>query len=741
MTTTPNRSPSFNAVQLARLKKITEDNGKKMKIAEVFFHDPRGINTLSEDLFLDTANDSIPIQVLADAEAFAGVILAVISEAIRKGWSLNTLDDSFIYWAFVYISNLVVSAAKGNIPEAGDVPKWLAYLCQAVTRTSVKSRGYNISYNFVVDNDVALDWRRNVGPLVYGHQWNVGKKTASLVNGCVPIIGPPAGYTDENGRLAATDLYNFLRAAFDDNDMHKMTPINEDNRFTHDVSAFAVRTITPGGGYVDSGGWFKQLGHEVPIFYPVFGVFSRNEKVENLTRGSNYLSSFSGDTSYTGHTLITDCEDSLHVKTPPVFKFMDFNEYLSIVAYWVTFMIGKRIEDPEFEVGINRAFDFYETEVQCPLKLWEVALLLRAACMLAFSDSQVAGQTLYPRVATDASDNEFVSFVSGFGTSSIPGGSQMLLPWRLKEAIVLVKSNVILDSRGGKKNPSITETILGQMALDRLDAKNYKNIYVQGTATTEYFAFADDSGDAIISYIDGKSGNDLTAINDPSCLVALAERWNLWVNGQMNARHLSNIEGDSGPSILAGANMTLLWTNEIKAPPPNKQPKTKAEKKAMAQRKAFKERMAGGRPQLVVETPYTKRSVLAITSSYTPFTSAWESFQQYMPLPQNLVTDVKSPGDNTGARKMQALTREGVQMTLGEGEELFTTLDERHRTFASLMVRDKYGKDNAMDMFFMNAMATGDGGILGRLLSVVGNVFNGSPGGAVINSIAEAIPI
>lgn len=688
------------------------------KLRDEFADDLRGPNAIVAPIESPVVNPTIPIIVQVDANVFRDLLLPVMSYAISRGFSLNTLNDSYIAWSWQYQSQLLLNAAQDGVPLSGMIPQWFALLYQAVIATGVNSRGGKVTYQMNITNTPDYSFEQLIGPPAFKHVFSLGVKTSALVNGLFPVVEAPDAYTFEKGQMATQQLWLFLSSddrigAHKHPHMHKMVESSGKNIMTEDVSAFAWFNGSPGGGKDNTGGWMKQVFHEVPIWKPIFSVFAANEKLL-FNRAEVQLRPWSGDAITTGCMLVDGIGmHQLGMKTYPVAKYLDLNEYLSVLAHVVRLVINLRLQTAAFVENVKNDTHYYDRHVRCPLTIQELGLILRATCMLVYNDTK-AFQGTYPRAATSPSDNEFVVYGSGIQTAPIPLGSQMLLPMFLVENILANRSRSVLSGKG--KNPRMHVAVLGQFNGDRLSESDYRSEYVVDDVPVHVPCFADDSTEVEISFIDGyfsKSPEGYCAINDPVGIVPLVEAWNNWVQEMGDHfRRVGSIDADAGISPLALIGLTSHFAIDNEDPPKKVVTSPSPTKKKDSSDSVSRYRMKKYKD---LPGPYGNRKLIVYSSAYTIFQELWSSYQQYMVTPVNKIDPGITPQDNTGFIRMAAFLREQRQLAVGAGSVKFSSLAERHVIMAELCIKTKFAQSTNQEMVLSKLEANGHAGLLGQI--------------------------
>jgi hypothetical protein len=717
------------------------------RLRDEFRGDIRGYYSSGLGYQNKVVNPTIPILVTASANAFGTPLLGVMSYALMRGWSVATQDDSYIYWAWVYQSNLLLQAAKDGVPLSGMVPGWFNYLYQSVIKTSVPFKGGEVSYFFNIEDDFDSNYLQQVGIPGYSNFINMGVKTNSLLDGSIPITAPPDMYTEANGLRATQSMWLFLQGLHPNDPMHKMHGFQRDNRLTNSVSAFSVIENDPGNGQRNTGGWFKNVHLEVNCDCPLFATFAPKTTGVNLLRRSAVKQRlFSGDGIMLGGMLVAHLKpNQLSLKTPPKIKFVDYIELMNVYCLVLQKAVAIRVNQSFFNDSLESNSNYFFETVQCPLTIQEFGLLFRATCMLILSEN-FALQGLYPRTGTKNS-SEFVTYPCGINTYPIYYGNQMMLPRLLLENLLALRGRVNYGGRGGKKNPEFVLSALGQYRDDRLVKEDYCVDYVQEGAPVHSCIFQDDKFETPVSFIDGSYSNEesgFACINDPVYLVQLSNKFNNWLQGMGNfLRTMTTATTDDGVVALSVVHFTSHWLElDENAPLPWKdttvKPTASPKNKVPPGRLEFLERKKKMRVENVV---YDKRKLIAETANGIVFDSTWSQFQQFFVTPINKLDPVTNDGNNTGYYRMSGYLSEPGQLTLGSGSFQFETLADRHANFANLMVKSNFATKDEPSELLVEMSKKGEGGILGDITGIMVGELGGISSKLAGDVLKSVIPI
>jgi hypothetical protein len=458
----------------------------------------------------------------------------------------------------------------------------------------------------------------------------------------------------------------------------------------------------------------------------MFAVFSPSSPDLFVNRSQVKLTIGSGDSNTLGGLLVDGLsEKQLGYKTAAVPKFIDFLEYADVFCKTIQQALQLRCETIDFINNVKNDSDYFLTDLQCPLSLQEFLILFKATCMLVYTDT-IKYQSLYPRSASSPTDNEFVVYNCGVNTCPIPFGNQMLMPMMLQENILANKSRIVEAGKNGAKNPVQIYGVLGQYNSDKLVCSDYLVEYTIDDIKTTYCPFATKEGEVEVNLIDGyysMTPDGHCAINDPVALMKLAMAFNEWIQSQGDHfRTLNSITADSGIDACATIGMTLHWKSSDQELTWKK--KKEGSVKVKKEKKAPKSKYAPRFHQLNPGTSvYAGRDVIALSAGYEVFQSIWTQFQQYWVQPINAIDAPNTTGDNTGYLRMSGFMREPRQIALATGSYAFSTLDERHTIYASLMVKTKFAVKTAAEEILLDLSEKSKAGILGAITgSLVGAV-------------------
>lgn len=381
--------------------------------------------------------------------------------------------------------------------------------------------------------------------------------------------------------------------------------------------------------------------------------------------------------------------------------------------------------------------------------------MLRNTMMGAFKETISASQGIYPFTPTSGIDNQFVPFTSGGNTCPLET-LDMQLPVPFIENIRALAGRWVF---GGSDGDFWYCPVLGQYATDALNTTDYVVTYTgsDGAVTSNAFATAaiyrekeiNAKGEvktrmlteATISLVDGSSGIDLVAINDPKRLKELLTMWNDWVKTSGVASYsvqLGTMGTEKGISILCSLAGTRIWV-------PTPSLRTQLTGPLRERRSSSSNliefvdiRMEKPRFHGLLTSVYANRQAITTTHQCEVLAAPFEQVLDTWIMP--IVQDEKIIGESsTVLQRWQFIMGEPHSTNSTSGEQ-GTTLSTIHSTYASKMVKSNLSQADDWTEFFNSMAKLGRGGILSGLVAgLVGKAFPAL--GGVASTIADALPL
>lgn len=713
-------------------------------------------HSMSNNLTMSNSNPAITIEVDIGVESLQGLSASVVCAALRRGFADSDYNPDYPYHSYIYLTQVFISYVLNTVPKAVTYPYWVVLIGQSLVKKTVNSYSGKITYKFKFDgtfDPLSISWKFPLGPNMYSRQLNFGRRTSTTVNNSFCLIEEPDQYNSDKGEEAWQALLQYLQRDGRADGMHRMVSSTSEVITSKDASAYAVVSCSPGSGS-DVGGWYNTLIHELPIRHPLFSKFARPTPGTflDVRRGGRSARMFSGDSfSLSGLLIDFMTDESLAMKSVPIFKAVDFMEFLEVYLLWLRSATQTAINSLEAQIATSANLTETLAKYVIPLTIQEIALLLRTTMMNAFKDTQHFVQSIYPQTVSDNQQNVFVPFIAGVGTGARPGSTGLLLPLALKENILSLTRVWNSSGRGGKSNPLFWIPVLGKFYADRLSEQDYTiTIPTSETSITlplfkeSSAKFFRPSGQKLsksnsikklnelsaeieINLVDGGVTQGYVAINYPASLDPLIDLLNNHIRTKLTSYTMPvcTLGTDGGINALRSISLTRMFVFDQDRAPEYLDPRfVKAHLRNTS-------------------SPYEDRTV-QVVSSYDPFVaSSWEQVQEYWVLP---CCQINSTGSDIGrsiyADRIRAITLEhhSVDYQSPGNGSIGVTLLGLHTRYADRMVRTDKSRSDDLESFFKKCENDGNGGILSGLVgNALSSLFPQAKG--VINTIADMVPV
>jgi hypothetical protein len=711
--------------------------------------------SLSDGNRLQSATPTMPIEVPVSETVFHGVPFALITEAIRRGYS-NSDNPNNPFLAYNYLIFIVEQVALGAVPSAIDVPLFLAWYLQAIKPKSVPYKDGKISYKWIFTQASTPVSTEQLGPAAYNivGTFYVPNPSGSPINTTIPPLQPPTiNYSIADGQLALTSVFQYL--AQTGLPQMRLVSILAKNEFSNDVSAFGINRGDPGGGFAGVGGFGNQVSLETFIRTPLASCHvAVVDGTDNIARWTAKKIGYSGGDSILAGGAFMRCRIPLQVRTKakwPI-KAYDGNSWDDVLFRAWQMAVANAFSDPDTITAIDAYGEGPLAAIQavmlpflCPLTGYEAQLMNRNTYMLAFKDSQTMVQSLYPIIPTSNSDNQFAFYTSTVGTCPIESTATPLYPVPWLENI---RASTILTCA----TPSGVQMVIpgvGKYSLDQLDYTQYDVTvqYRDVEYTLSLFASeADESrvklaktteernkekkrpdtpdmqkfkqvagkgkekksptAEAYVSLYDGSYEGTYYQINDPATIGLYVQAWNAAIRGPVQPyfASLDSLGNDGGIDCLRVSPYTTIW-----GPLPDQE----------AKKINHHPRLGTGKKYGSINTVYDQRAIVAVTAQFPPDTAAWEnilgSWETGILLNNPNQTTL---GTSVSPIRVQNLYEEPYFIPIGTPES-FVTLGNRHASFAQQCVRARGALPSKSDEFLSQAAAKGRGSILSTLGTIL----------------------
>jgi len=303
--------------------------------------------------------------------------------------------------------------------------------------------------------------------------------------------------------------------------------------------------------------------------------------------------------------------------------------------------------------------------------------------------------------------------------------------------------------------------VLGQYAFDALKSSDYVVTYTgsDGAVTGEAFAagaiFKQTEvnakgektvkmlAEAVINLVDGGSGTDLVAINDPQQLRKLIGLWNDWLKTSGVASYsvqLGTLGTEKGISILCSIATSRIWVpvQAFRGRNVDGTNRERGSSKTRDGKQIVDTRFEKPRFRGLLASVYGSKQAIVTTHQCTVLAAPFEQVLDTWILPINedeVILNVNS----TIVQRWQFIMGEPHSTASSSGDN-GTLLSTIHASYAAKMTKSKLSQADDWTEFFVQMAKLGRGGILtGLVAGLVGKFIPGL--GGIASTIAEALPI
>jgi len=241
--------------------------------------------------------------------------------------------------------------------------------------------------------------------------------------------------------------------------------------------------------------------------------------------------------------------------------------------------------------------------------------------------------------------------------------------------------------------------------------------------------------------VDGNSGVDLVAINDPKRLKELLTLWNDWLKTSGVASYsvqLGTMGTEKGISILCSIAGTRVWVPNPSLRTRTTGPLRERRKSSATLIECVDVRMEKPRFKGLLTSVYAGRQAITTTHQCEVLAAPFEQVLDTWIMP--IVEDEVVFGDSSTVLQRWQFIQGEPHATNSTSGEQGTTLATIHSTYASKMVKSNLSQADDWTEFFNNMAKLGRGGILtGLVAGLVGKAFPAI--GGIASTIADALPI
>jgi len=703
------------------------------EIVEGKYSTNKGSNTTTNNIAA-SATSVVEIPVIIDNEAVAAASRACVNYALQRGWNSNEATPAW-YYALVRLNYILSAYCSGDQQgNWGSLPRCIVQLGNLLKpKKNLPYYGGKISYNFV-QIDPVTGFQYLSGPPsnnaystygVYGiHEPSTGAPTIVPPPGGWPGIGPVTDQALQSMfAYCQSHARNAKEAAFWEN-----IPSNTElPDWSQDPSAYAYVANVDGSVSQSTGGYATIVRSEIPCHRPLFAGFAFNSSGVEWARYPGWQHPFAGDIlSNMGlYFSQTVRGRALRMKRAPVYKTIDVEEFIDVLAQYVTELLTKASSDPLLQGN--------QSQIQiCSLNYYQLRYMLRYDLMYMFANTQPFVSRLFPQV-TSPGHFDFCALQAAAGLFSTTA-SGARYPQFLIENMRSLTLRVMYNAKGGVSNPVIYVPVLSAPSGSQPNWKDYIYSTFDGTVTTHQ-AFPDPNGFGNPSIIDGSLGSAQVSMSDSELVSLFANVWNEWLN-QLTTYScpLGNLSTDAGP-------ISLLTTSQQVAGPFLRKELAKQDSKSkltvgeMARQKL---RKASNVPPVWEEI-----GVVSITS-FSPILDSVTPVLYAFIIPVAYLTEANSDPDTHRIGTEQGRTKEMSRITqIGQwgGNFTYSTLGRKHKTFVDYMVKAREAEKSTMEELFMEAEKYGFGGILSNLIGSFAKSILPKEAAGVVDTIADMVPI
>jgi hypothetical protein len=608
----------------APIAKVKNNSKKAKKIAAM--EGQRGIDTrvastdvqkgLNSALAVQALDKTIDVKVDFSDGSVQSLALGAVLNSLKKGWgsTLSSEQTSYVYGAYVYLYQAILSAMASTTATIQSAPKWYWILTQAM---APKTRPFKTS-------DVTYSWNLSEGqqtsvppPIrgMLGLDVNLGYPDTTLppVNGMLQITAPT--YTDDLGQVAIKSLFDFYQSE----GLNEIGP-SVDTGMQGDTSAFAAVYPEFGSASGSEGGCATTLYSERYIQHPILAKFATYQ-AGDVWRGWAQVERSGGSACYIIPKMM-ETNDPVKLKNhvAPIFKFFNFDEFYEVLSLTV----GKALE-------LQSRSNAVTSSGTCPLTAQQVRILLRQTLIPQFCNEMAQDLNL-------TANNTFgcVPFSVGVnGVSITMASTNMLLPQLLAENIRAATRRIVKTS-SSKVSEIDLIPFLGR-PFNEGDLGNY----TWGPADTPVYSTDPDEipvRTIDLTYSDNGTRKYLSA--NGLVIQQYADIWNSWIKSL--ASFLTPLTSPGQAPGIAALNVMTLTRSSRYQVPDNNALMTKAQVGlGKGLHKQASKKFLGSKPFArqtfkVVGAPdsilYQLFSPIVTTSTNMPLTPLWK-YQRVMVLP------------------------------------------------------------------------------------------------------------
>jgi len=728
----------YNNPAQARGRKIHKEERKaeqasnKLKVAA---DDLKKVQNLSSNLVVPNQLQEISITSNISPASIVGVMVGYLSSILGRGYLANITAPDEAYWAFTYGVKVLTDLANNSTMDAAQFPHWMVCLGQAMAGKSCSFKGGLVTYNNQV-SEITPSPDQILSPNSYNYKWVLYvPSNVTPVNG-FPVAVAPSTPTLGQAQTAWTKLTNYMQASTKTSyvaDNGRIEPYGK-TKWIKDVSSFAYHSALTGWAYGETGGWTYTANLEVPILTPLLsGLISLGSNNAIVpSRFGNYSTSASSNCVFVGGAFSTMLpEHEWRMKRYPRLHYVDFLEFVDVIAQWVALSAGLFAKDQS-----NSPQD-----ITCPITLQELSLLLRNEFMFVFGDTQPSVQSSYQQLPNTGTDNVFAPFLSGTTTCGLQSAG-VKIPLAVVENIkcLVYREYIPKDPKGNDivRDPQYYIPVIGKYAQDVLQASDYTYVDSAGATVPAFFDASavlikkrlgakesmEVQAEPPIDLVDGSTGSSYLFINDPTRLATLAAFWNEWVAKISSySQSLATVSKDIGPSVLVSIGATNHWKT--------------LDGGAKTRSESFVDTRRIMRPTLS-NTVYSNRQRFAVSNQAIEYAEIMKFVANWI-LPVNSLDAPLNQFSFTDYNRVKEMMGECYAVQTTSTGDSGQTMSEMHSNYANHLIKPKWGAADDWEMDLENFQKHGQGGVLASIASTMAGGLFGATAGQIVGTIGQAL--
>lgn len=499
-----------------------------------------------QDLIVTTAVQNMEVIATTNTRPIAYLALGIVLRAIKRGL-LGSIKGpaNYPYYMFMYLNDAFTAAMEGSIPAIQQAPRWFWEICYSLKKKTVPFKTGKVTYSWKIDpNPNAIDQVLTLGAGGTSYAVFLGSALAGTTINGFPILASVAPYTPALGEAAIMNLWTFLES---NGKLGQMCGDPGTSYTSNDTSAFAVTYPELGVSFESSTGLKTTIYSERQIDSPLFAKFATYQPPNTATwRGWHKAGASGGSPCYVGPRMSElNFFDEIRNKTPPIFKFYNFDEFFEQLSLTLCLAQEQRTKN-----GLPA--------IPCPLTSMQTQVLLRQTMISLFCNEMAQDLRL-----GGGAFLEMLPFTVGQNGVQ-PSNTGMLLPSFLAENIRCCSRLTASLNAGpnGKASRQILDyiPILGRPAP--ADVPQLQN-YFYNDSVPLYFTVVPPATESLINLIDCSTtagGNTVYLDLSREQIGILAGQWNDWITEMSNVLSpLVNVNSESGARLLS----TIMYTNHV----------------------------------------------------------------------------------------------------------------------------------------------------------------------------------